>query len=251
MDDLIELLRQRCLEKPGVTIRSEDRDEFGILDGSLDMFVQLFLDEPTPVLMVRCGNALRKKLATRSSSVSVSDRMKWKTKGWKWTDVVLDGSIPPEVLLELIDHSYQLLHDELDDVERLRISMLARAGAGGDPLGMDREPGPGGSPARDRDAPAPAFLLRTSKPDGSDVPRGRTKIGGEPDLPEGQAWPVYRDGKPLAFLAQVNLSELPDGVVRGGLRGDSSRSSPPGDGRTRATPTPILPKVTPLSTGLA
>ena len=124
MDDLIELLRQRCLEKPGVTIRSEDRDEFGILDGSLDMFVQLFLDEPTPVLMVRCGNALRKKLATRSSSVSVSDRMKWKTKGWKWTDVVLDGSIPPEVLLELIDHSYQLLHDELDDVERLRISML-------------------------------------------------------------------------------------------------------------------------------
>ena len=93
MDDLIELLRRRCLEKPAVTIRSEDRDEFRILDGSLDTFVRLFLDEPTPVLMIRCGHALRKKMAARSSAVSVSERMKWKTKGWKWTDVALDGSI--------------------------------------------------------------------------------------------------------------------------------------------------------------
>ena len=159
---------------------------------------------------------------------------------------------PPETLLELIDHSYQLLHDELDDVERLRISMLARAGAGGDPLGIDREPGPGGSPARDRDAPAPAFLLRTSKPDGSDVPTGRTKIGGEPDLPEGQAWPAYRDGKPLAFLAQVNLAELPDGVDRGGLpaRGLLSFFSAWGwQEEDDADPHP--PRGAPLSTGPA
>jgi predicted DNA-binding protein (MmcQ/YjbR family) len=217
VDDLIELLRQRCLEKPAVTIRSEDRDEFRILDGSLDLFVRLFLDEPTPVLMIRCGDALRKKMAG-SSAVSVSERMRWQTKDWKWTDVVLDGSIPPEVLLKLIDHSYQLLHDALDDDERLRISMLAR-GLGPAEILSESIASQGLEDRRPEIETLlrPAFLLRTAKGDGPDVPTGRTKIGGEPDLPEGQAWPAYRDGKPLAFLAQVNLSELPDGVDRGGL----------------------------------
>ena len=252
MDDLVESLRQRCLEKPGVTVRSKDQDEFGILDGSLDTFAQFFLDEPTLVLMIRCGHAHRKQMA-RFSAISVSERMRWKTKGWKWTDVVLDSSIPLEMLLKLIDHSYQQLYDDLDDDQRHRISMIG-GGLGPEEILSELIANRGleGRLPEIETLLRPSFLLRTDKPDGSDIPTGRTKIGGEPDLPGGQAWPAYRDGKPLAFLAQVNLAELPDGVDRGGLPAQaSSRSSPHGAGRKRMTPTPILPPANPLSTGLA
>jgi len=218
LNDLIERLRQRCLEKPGVTSRSKNRDEFGILDGFLDTFVKIFLDERTPVLMIRCGDALRNQLEATSSAISVSKRMRWETKGWTWTDVVLDGSIPPETLLSLIDHSYQRLYDQLDDAHHLRISMLTRGLGPAEVLsewitfhGLEDRRSEIESLVR------PAFLLRTKRSDGSELPLGRTKIGGEPDLPEGWTWPVYRDGKPLAFLAQVNLSELPEGAERGGL----------------------------------
>jgi uncharacterized protein YwqG len=36
----------------------------------------------------------------------------------------------------------------------------------------------------------------------------RTKIGGLPDLPEGWVWPII-EGMPLAFLAQINLCQIP------------------------------------------
>ena len=39
------------------------------------------------------------------------------------------------------------------------------------------------------------------------IPVGASKFGGGPDLPPGTAWPVFK-GVPLAFLAQINLSEL-------------------------------------------
>lgn len=38
------------------------------------------------------------------------------------------------------------------------------------------------------------------------MPVGQSRFGGQPDLPEGQEWPLY-EGKPMAFLAQINLAE--------------------------------------------
>jgi len=36
---------------------------------------------------------------------------------------------------------------------------------------------------------------------------GQTKIGGKPDLPKDSKWPTW-NGKPLSFLAQINLAEI-------------------------------------------
>jgi len=41
----------------------------------------------------------------------------------------------------------------------------------------------------------------------SQLPLGAARIGGMPDLPGGTVWPAWRDG-PLAFIAQLNLSDL-------------------------------------------
>jgi uncharacterized protein DUF1963 len=38
-----------------------------------------------------------------------------------------------------------------------------------------------------------------------------SRIGGVPDLPRGAAWPTW-DGKPLHFICQVNLAELPTSI---------------------------------------
>ncbi|WP_406693386.1 DUF1963 domain-containing protein [Singulisphaera sp. Ch08] len=201
-----------------MTSRSDDRDDFGILEGFLDTFAKIYLDEPAPVLMIRCGDDLRNQLEAVSSAVSVSERMHWETEGWTWTDVILDGSIPAETLLQLVDHSYQLLYDELDAAQHLRISMLQR-GLGTEEILSELIVFRGLADRRSEieQLARPAYLLRTERSDGFELSVGRTKIGGEPDLPEGLEWPVYRDGKPLAFLAQINLNELPEGAQRGGL----------------------------------
>lgn len=47
------------------------------------------------------------------------------------------------------------------------------------------------------------------------VPRGASKLGGQPDLPANTAWPVFQ-GKPLAFLGQFRMPHVP-AVVRRSL----------------------------------
>ncbi len=39
------------------------------------------------------------------------------------------------------------------------------------------------------------------------LPIGASKLGGRPDAPKGFAWPAY-DGRPLSFVAQVNLPDV-------------------------------------------
>jgi uncharacterized protein YwqG len=53
-----------------------------------------------------------------------------------------------------------------------------------------------------------AVLLLTKKSSEIKTPLGATKIGGRPDLPPNVQWPAYQDGKPLAFLAQIDLAEI-------------------------------------------
>ncbi|RJG23791.1 YwqG family protein [Paenibacillus thiaminolyticus] len=38
--------------------------------------------------------------------------------------------------------------------------------------------------------------------------RGRSRVGGSPDLPPQAEWPLTADGEPMTFLAQLNLEQL-------------------------------------------
>jgi len=53
----------------------------------------------------------------------------------------------------------------------------------------------------------PALRLETRKVPQADLALGQSRLGGEPDLPPKFSWPVYK-GKPLAFIAQVNLEAV-------------------------------------------
>jgi hypothetical protein len=63
----------------------------------------------------------------------------------------------------------------------------------------------------------PAVRLTTRKVD--TVPAGASRLGGRPDLPDDIPWPS-RDGRPLAFLAQIDVGDvarvLPDGPLAAG-----------------------------------
>ena len=55
----------------------------------------------------------------------------------------------------------------------------------------------------------PAVFARSGPASHQKPPAGMSRLGGLPDLPSGIQWPVWQ-GKPQSFVAQINLSELPD-----------------------------------------
>jgi len=55
---------------------------------------------------------------------------------------------------------------------------------------------------------AESLVLQTKQVEDNDIPIGRSKIGGMPDLPEYVVWPVWKN-KPLSFIAQINLVDIP------------------------------------------
>lgn len=54
----------------------------------------------------------------------------------------------------------------------------------------------------------PVLRFRTEPISESDLPMGSSRMGGSPDLPIGIPWPTW-DGRPLDFLLQLDLAEIP------------------------------------------
>jgi len=53
----------------------------------------------------------------------------------------------------------------------------------------------------------PAIRLKTFSCREDELPLGSTRVGGRPDLADDVVWPSW-NGKPLVFLAQINLGDL-------------------------------------------
>ena len=96
------------------------------------------------------------------------------------------------------------------EVEAEALLELARAGA---PLESQREALAGYLRARGL-APATVAAVLDRTRDAVALERdprgaGATRIGGEPLLPAGEAWPLEPGGAPLTFIAAICLDELP------------------------------------------
>ncbi len=123
--------------------------------------------------------------------------------------VPLDAGLPVDFLKSLIDEAYEIAWNKLDSDARLQIEL---AGLPYDePKLIDRLIEIHDLKKRRKaihNIARRAPLLLTKKSSEIKIPVGATKIGGRPDLPAATEWPVYTDGKPLAFLAQINLTEI-------------------------------------------
>jgi len=126
-------------------------------------------------------------------------------------EITLDGSIEPETLIAIINTSRNFVASRLADRERQYVEIFDD----GQPL--DREKLGrlidfcGLSAYKDTllAQTAPALWVRKQAPIGEKVAKGRSKLGGTPDLPLSFEWPMYQSHS-LLFLAQINLAELPD-----------------------------------------
>ncbi len=129
--------------------------------------------------------------------------------GHAYMEVPLEAGLPVDFLEKLIDEAYELVREKLDADDRVQVEL---AGMPYDEpkllnrlIDIHR--------LKDqkkaiRKLVRPAVLLLTRKSSEAKIPTGATKIGGRPDLPASVEWPAYQDGKPLAFLAQINLAEI-------------------------------------------
>lgn len=131
-----------------------------------------------------------------------------KAKGWTWLDMVVDEGVSWELIKRLIDDSYQTTLDEsssgqgsdsLSPVEQLNSKAAIEELIEDNGLKRKRK--------EVLKLWKPAVLLRTERTSEARIGLGQSKLGGKPDLPRKFEWP-RRDGKPLAFLAQINLNQL-------------------------------------------
>lgn len=66
----------------------------------------------------------------------------------------------------------------------------------------------------------PEIELALAPADTDALPLGASRVGGAPDLPDEVPWPADRAGRPLSFVAQLDLAALPavdDDLPREGL----------------------------------
>ncbi len=129
--------------------------------------------------------------------------------GHAYMEVPLEAGVPVADLKALIDEAYALVWDKLDAEDRMKVHL---AGQRYDETKLLDQLAEMHGLKQQRKAvrkiARPAILLRTKRSAEAKIPTGATKIGGRPDLPASAEWPAYRDGKPLAFLAQINLAQV-------------------------------------------
>ncbi len=207
----IDQLLAHCRSKVGVEEKHvfQDGIQFGVLSGSLDFFATAYLKADPPYLLLRCDDTKREQLEKSGASARVSNRMKWSGPGWKWTELGLDGSVPLQTLTALVDASYDVAVVKLDDGDKRLLSVLARKLSPAQLLAEMID----SHDLQDRRADIERLALRalrltTSSIDESQMPLGRSKIGGHPDLPASLAWPTFHGKRPLSFLAQINLGDV-------------------------------------------
>ncbi|MCA9107983.1 MAG: DUF1963 domain-containing protein, partial [Planctomycetales bacterium] len=144
------------------------------------------------------------RLAEHQKTCPVIRETEWMPRdGHIQMAVPLDAGLRIEFLKSLIDEAYELIWNKLDDQQRFKIE---RASAPFDDIELMNELiDLYKLQARRKEIhqiARPAILLRTKPSTEADIPLGATKIGGMPDLPSAAQWPVFQDGKPLAFLGQ-------------------------------------------------
>ena len=110
-------IREYCIAKKGVTEElpfDEDSPVYKVM-GKIFLITNLV---PPFSINIKCDPERAVELRERYEAVTPGYHMSKQ----HWNTVMLDGTVPRPILLEWIDHSYQLVADKLkkSDKEKLR-----------------------------------------------------------------------------------------------------------------------------------
>lgn len=154
--------------------------------------------------------ALEDRIANHQSQSSVIKQAQWAPRdGHALMEIPFDADLPLEFLKMVIDDAYEIIWQKLDERQVSNIELALKPYNEQARLTRKLEL----SPLAERHDEVmsllkPALLLRTRESTDAKIPVGDSKVGGQPDLPPEVTWPTDPDGKPLAFLAQLNLAEV-------------------------------------------
>lgn len=108
-----DMVHATCLGMPGATEDYPFGPDVTVFKVAGKMFA-LLLDAETPKLTLKCDPHLALALRERFPAV----RPGYHSNKQHWNSIDLDGSVPKDELLEMIDHSYQLVLGRLTRAER-------------------------------------------------------------------------------------------------------------------------------------
>ena len=106
-----------CGAKPGAAEDYPFGDEVAVFKVAGKMFALVSLGPPPGSISLKCDPGLAAGLRARYAGVTAGYHLNKR----HWNTVALDGSVPEEELLELIDHSYDLVVARLTRAERTNL----------------------------------------------------------------------------------------------------------------------------------
>ena len=107
-------LKARCLALPGAVEDFPFGDEVSVFKVGGKMFALCALDGEPLRLSVKCEPDLAVQLRATYPAIAPGYHLNKR----HWNTVTLDGSVPDEDVLELIDHSYDLVVARLTKAQR-------------------------------------------------------------------------------------------------------------------------------------
>jgi predicted DNA-binding protein (MmcQ/YjbR family) len=114
----IESFREYCLKKRGATEGAPFGEDVLVFKVSGKMFALAALDEVPSTANLKCDPDLALELRDRYEEVKPGYHMNKK----HWNTVELDTGIPDAELRKMIDHSYELVVNNLPRAKRARVA---------------------------------------------------------------------------------------------------------------------------------
>ncbi len=105
----VETIREYCIQKPFTTEEFPFDDVTLIFKVGGKMFAMIPLDEPRLVISLKCSPERSVELREKYDSIQPAYHMNKR----HWNMIFIDGSVPKELIIELIDHSYDLVFNKL------------------------------------------------------------------------------------------------------------------------------------------
>ncbi|MGH3171420.1 MAG: MmcQ/YjbR family DNA-binding protein [Trebonia sp.] len=108
---------EACGAKPGAVEDYPFGDQVAVFKVSGRMFALVPLDSPSENVSLKCDPDLALDLRARYAAITAGYHLNKR----HWNTVALDGSVPDDELLDLIDHSYELVVARLPKAERQKL----------------------------------------------------------------------------------------------------------------------------------